>query len=202
MLAYGLPNSYLMGGATRSQVGARSSPQPRSSYALASLRLPRPAPPAYGLQRPLSFLVLRALSPHRSVGLVVAAAPFHRHYGLCLYRLPPLLFVLKAPPLAVLRSPRRVLRPRLTPVGGWSRGFAPTRALRPVSHSARALSPNGSWARLPPLTRRAVRSGLRPSPIRSPRLPRLRHQRTQQCQHPQPAAAWQRCRKTLVRRTI
>ena len=76
----------------------------------ATLRLPRPAPRAYGLQRPLSFLVLRALSPHRSVGLVVTAVPFHRHYGLCLYRLPPLLFVLKAPPLAVLRSPHRVLR--------------------------------------------------------------------------------------------
>lgn len=107
----------------------------------ASLRLPRPAPPAYGLQRPLSFLVLRALSPHRSVGLVVAAAPFRRHYGLCLYRLPPLLFVLKAPPLAVLRSPRRARWARLAPVRGWSRGSAPTGALRPVSHSCQSPRP-------------------------------------------------------------
>lgn len=108
--------------------------------------------------------MLRALSPHRPSGGVLAAARLHRHYGLRLYRLPPLNFS-AAPQVAVLRSPRRVLRPRLTPVGGWSRGFAPTRALRPVSHSARALSPNGSWARLPPLTRRAVGSGLCPSPF-------------------------------------
>ena len=107
----------------------------------ATLRLPRPAPRAYGLQRPLSFLVLRALSPHRSVGLVVTAVPFHRHYGLCLYRLPPLLFVLKAPPLAVLRSPHRVLRPRFAPFRGWSRGSAPTGALRPVSHSCQSPRP-------------------------------------------------------------
>ncbi len=138
-----------MGSATRSQVGARSPPQPRSPYALASLRQARPAPPAYGLQRPPSFLVLRALSPHRSVGFVVAAAPFRRHYGLCLYRLPPLLFVLKAPPVAVLRSSRRVLRPRFAPVGGWSRGFAPTRARRPVSHSCQPPRPLVAGAVIP-----------------------------------------------------
>ena len=108
--------------------------------------------------------MLRALSPHRPSGGVAPAGALLRHYGLCLYRVPALYFS-AAPSLAVLRSPRRVLRPRLTPFGGWSRGFAPTRALRPVSHSARALSPNGSWARLPPLTRRAVLSGLRPSPF-------------------------------------
>lgn len=89
--------------------------------------------------------------PHRSVGFVVAAAPFRRHCGRCLYRLPPLLIVLKAPPLAVLRSPRRVLRPRFAPVRGWSRGSAPTRARRPVSHSARPLFALLSGGALPPL---------------------------------------------------
>lgn len=90
----------------------------------------------------------------------------------------PLLICSCAPPVAVLRSPRRVLRPRLAPVRGWSLAYAPTRALRLVSHSARALSPIGSWARLPPLTRRAVLSGLCPSTffigyrfeLRAPRL--------------------------------
>lgn len=130
-----------MGGATRSQLGARSPPQPRSLFAFASLRQARPAPRAYGLQRPLSSLVLRALSPHRSVGLVVTAVPFHRHYGLCLYRLPPLLFVLKAPPLAVLRSPHRVLRPRLAPFRGWSLPSPPTRGALVVSHSCQSPRP-------------------------------------------------------------
>ena len=163
--AYGLPDSYLSGGATRSRRSGRARPlrcaRPTRSRCSVWLALPLPA---YGLQRPLSFLVLRAQSPHRPSGRVLAAARFHRLYGLCLYRVPALYFS-AAPPVAVLRSPRRVLRPRLAPVRGWSLAYAPTRALRLVSHSARALSPKGSWARLPPLTRRAVWSGLCPSPF-------------------------------------
>ena len=163
--AYGLQDSYLSDGATRSRRSGRARPlrcaRPTRSRCSVWLALPLAS---YGLQRPLSFLVLRAQSPHRPSGGVLAAARLHRLYGLCLYRVPALYFS-AAPQVAVLRSPRRVLRPRFAPFGGWSRGFAPTRARRPVSHSARALSPKGSWARLPPLTRRAVWSGLRPSPF-------------------------------------
>ena len=54
-----------------------------------------------------------------------------------------------APPVAVLRSPHRVLRPRLAPFGGWSRGFAPTRARRPVSHSCQPPRPLVAGAVIP-----------------------------------------------------
>ena len=67
--------------------------------------------------------------------------------------------------MAVLRTPHRVLRPRLAPFGGWSLPFAPTRALRLVSHSARPPSASRLGGALPPLTRRAVGGSLRSPPF-------------------------------------
>ena len=67
--------------------------------------------------------------------------------------------------MAVLRAPHRVLRPRFAPARGWSRGFAPTRARRPVSHSARPLLALLVGGALPPLSRRAVWGSLRSPPF-------------------------------------
>ena len=67
--------------------------------------------------------------------------------------------------MAVLRTPHRVLRPRFAPFGGWSLPFAPTRALRLVSHSARPPSASRLGGALPPLTRRAVGGSLRSPPF-------------------------------------
>ena len=60
-----------------------------------------------------------------------------------------LIICLGAVFVAVLRSPPRVLRPRFAPVGGWSRGFAPTRARRPVSHSCQPPRPLVAGAGIP-----------------------------------------------------
>ena len=51
--------------------------------------------------------------------------------------------------MAVLRAPRRVLRPRFAPVGGWSLSYAPTRALRFVSHSCQSPRPLVAGAVIP-----------------------------------------------------
>lgn len=189
--AYGLSYSYLAGGATRSS--GRGALAPSASWR-AHLRPPVPCKvhafacslqgtyglrwthplrfawlalplPAYGLQRPLSFLVLRALRPHRSVGLVLAAARFHRHYGRCLYRLPPLTFVHRlhqwrcyAPPVA---SYVRVL-----PLFGVGRSPSRQRGRYGSSPIPRApmlaLLAGGA---LPPLTRRVVWGSLRSPPF-------------------------------------
>lgn len=72
MLAYGLPNSYLMGGATRSQLGARSAPPLRSRVALRYRVSCQVFACAHTWQETLS---LRATRPLRYVCLALPLVP-------------------------------------------------------------------------------------------------------------------------------
>ena len=133
------------------EVGARSPPPRRPasapvpapvaiapdadavSDAGALLRWARPAPPATALSLWL---------PRFLVAKCAAAPPFIAFWL-------SLIICLGAVFVAVLRSPRRAQWARFAPVGGWSRGFAPARAHRPVSHSCQPPRPLVAGAVIP-----------------------------------------------------
>lgn len=77
--------------------------------------------------------MLRALSPHRSSGGVLAAARLHRHYGLRLYRVPALNLFMRSTSGGATLPPSR-----------------PTSAFSPCSGLVARLRANkGATARLP-----------------------------------------------------